>query len=90
MFDLLESRQNNGRLEDVPPLAGYYLRLYSRQQRKSLRSLTPSTLRHLQDYPWPGNVLELQSIIENIVARASPRVRSVTPEMLPEILAVGA
>jgi DNA-binding NtrC family response regulator len=55
------------RTEDIPLLAGHFLGVYSRKYGKKGLELTPSTLRDLQQYPWPGNIRELQHAVERAV-----------------------
>jgi two-component system, NtrC family, response regulator GlrR len=55
------------RPDDVPLLAGHFLRRYSRELDRRLTGFTPEALRRLSLYAWPGNVREL----ENAVQRAA-------------------
>lgn len=55
------------RPEDIPLLAGYFLRLYSAKYRKPASRLGARTLRKLERYHWPGNVRELQHAVERAV-----------------------
>jgi two-component system, NtrC family, response regulator HydG len=51
------------RKDDIPLLAGLFLRSWSRQNRKPLRGFAPGALARLTAHSWPGNVRELESII---------------------------
>jgi DNA-binding NtrC family response regulator len=51
------------RKEDIPLLAGLFLRNWSLQHQKPLRGFAPGTLARLTSYAWPGNVRELESIM---------------------------
>jgi len=55
------------RKEDVPELASYFLRKYSRKLSKSLSAFTPDAMEVLLRYNWPGNVRELENVIERSV-----------------------
>jgi DNA-binding NtrC family response regulator len=55
------------RAEDIPLLAGHFLDVYSRKYGKKGLVLTPATLRDLEQYPWPGNIRELQHAVERAV-----------------------
>lgn len=55
------------RPEDVELLAKYYLQTYAQKYRKSVRQLSPEVLNRLQKYAFPGNVRELQHMIERAV-----------------------
>lgn len=45
-------------------LSEYFLRKYSSEFGKDIRSLAPETLELLQQYHWPGNVRELESVMK--------------------------
>lgn len=51
------------RKEDIPLLAGLFLRTWSLQRQKQLRGFAPGTLARLVAHTWPGNVRELESVI---------------------------
>ena len=51
------------RKDDIPLLAGLFLRAWSQQHRKPLRGFAPGALARLTTYAWPGNVRELESVI---------------------------
>jgi two-component system, NtrC family, response regulator HydG len=57
------------RLEDVPLLAQHFLERANQRNRRP-RRLTPSALQHLQNYSFPGNVRELENLIEQAAALA--------------------
>ncbi len=57
------------RLEDVPLLAQHFLERANQRNRRP-RRLTPSALEHLQNYSFPGNVRELENLIEQAAALA--------------------
>ncbi len=59
------------RHEDVPLLVEHFLRRFARDQGKALSSLTPAAMKRLEAYDFPGNVRELENIIERAVALAS-------------------
>ncbi len=69
------------RREDIPLLAGHFLRRFSRDLGRDLRAMAPETLEALMGYPFPGNVRELENIIERAVTFESSEILS--PETLP-------
>jgi len=52
------------RIDDVPLLVEHFLRQFERKLKKPLRTLTPESRRRLLQYSWPGNIRELQNVIE--------------------------
>jgi DNA-binding NtrC family response regulator len=56
------------RAEDVPQLANFFLRRYNTRFRKGILGITDATMGLLQRYHWPGNIRELENLIERLVA----------------------
>jgi two-component system response regulator GlrR len=56
------------RKEDIPLLAGYFLKEFSQQMKKEVKGLVPLAMQKLMFYDWPGNVRELKNVIEYAVA----------------------
>jgi len=59
------------RREDIPLLVVHFLKRYSEELNKNITGISPETLRVLLNYDFPGNVRELQNIIERAVALES-------------------
>jgi len=59
------------RREDVLPLAEHFLRRFAAEQGRSVPRLSPEAMRRLDDHPFPGNVRELENLIERAVALSS-------------------
>jgi transcriptional regulator with GAF, ATPase, and Fis domain len=55
------------RQEDIPVLVAYFIDRFARKAGKRIRSVNKKSLEHLQSYPWPGNIRELQNIVERSV-----------------------
>src|SRR2546429_216149 len=55
------------RVEDIPVLAEYFAQRYAAKARKNIRSINKKTLELFQAYDWPGNIRELQNVIERAV-----------------------
>lgn len=55
------------RCEDISLLVEYFIDRYARNAGKNIRSINKKTLQLLQSYPWPGNIRELQNVIERSV-----------------------
>ncbi len=52
------------RKEDIELLAGYFMQKYSSQVGKNLKDIDKETLKKLKNYSWPGNIRELENIVE--------------------------
>jgi PAS domain S-box-containing protein len=52
------------RREDIPLLVEHFVRRFSKSMGKTITSVSPATLRILNDYSWPGNVRELANVVE--------------------------
>ena len=80
------------RREDIPDLAQYFLKLASERVGKSGLRLAPEQLRELQSYDWPGNIRELQNVMERAVILASDGelqfalAQALAPEPVPKSL----
>ena len=55
------------RTEDIPLLAGHFLDIYKKKYGKVNQFITLDAYKKLQQYSWPGNIRELQHIIERVV-----------------------
>jgi formate hydrogenlyase transcriptional activator len=55
------------RREDIPLLVEYFIDRYARKAGKPITTVEKRTLQVLQSYPWPGNIRELQNVIERSV-----------------------
>jgi DNA-binding NtrC family response regulator len=73
------------RIEDVAPLAAYFVERYATQYELGGRGITAEALRVLEGHPWPGNVRELENAMKAAVILADDRIR---PEHLAEVLSL--
>jgi two-component system response regulator AtoC len=55
------------RLDEIPLLADFFLKKYSRQYNRPNAKISPKTLAMFQKHPWPGNVRELENFVKRIV-----------------------
>ncbi|HEV2709050.1 MAG TPA: sigma-54 dependent transcriptional regulator [Edaphobacter sp.] len=69
------------RREDIPLLAGHFLKFYADENGTQVPSLTPETLRIMIEHEWPGNVRELENAMERGVVLATSN--AITPDLLP-------
>jgi len=59
------------RKEDIPMLVEYFVKRYAEKMGKQIRKIDRNTLEQCQSYPWPGNIRELQNIVERSVILSS-------------------
>jgi formate hydrogenlyase transcriptional activator len=69
------------RREDIPDLVAHFVHIYSRRMDKQIDEIPAETLSALSSYPWPGNIRELQNIIERAVILSND---GVLPNPLPK------
>jgi formate hydrogenlyase transcriptional activator len=65
------------RLEDIPLLVGYLIRIYARRAGKKIDYIDKKTLTLFREYRWPGNIRELQNMIERAVVLCDDHTLSV-------------
>jgi PAS domain S-box-containing protein len=70
------------RTEDILMLVEYFVRRYAKRAGKNFRSIDKKTLNLLQNYDWPGNIRELQNVIERSVILNSGAVFAVDESWL--------
>jgi len=63
----LEMPPLRARQDDIPLLVEYFIHRYARKAGKTIRGINAKTLELLRSYPWPGNIRELQNVIERSV-----------------------
>ena len=68
------------RKEDIPLLTEYFIEEYSKEFGKEIKKISPYALQLLMEYPFPGNVRELQNIVERSVALETGNI--ILPESL--------
>ena len=68
--------------EDIPLLAEYFLEKYRDQMAKDIHALSQESMDLLDAYEWPGNIRELENVIERAVALE--KSQTILPESLPE------
>lgn len=73
------------RTEDIPLLAQHFLEEAAKKNMRSVPLLLPETVSCLERYFWPGNIRELQNVIERAVVLC--RSDRVGPDLLPQEIA---
>src|SRR6201989_2248584 len=74
------------RKEDIPLLVEYFIDRYARKAGKNITSIDKKTLGLLEAYPWPGNIRELQNVIERSVIVCETENFSVDESWLSQTL----
>jgi len=59
------------RLEDLPPLVQHFVRKFALRMNREVRHVSPQVMEALRRHPWPGNIRELQNVIERGVILSS-------------------
>ncbi|MGH7928728.1 MAG: sigma-54 interaction domain-containing protein, partial [Candidatus Binatia bacterium] len=72
------------RKEDIPVLAHYFLRKFATSHDKQVEEISSSALMRLMSYPYPGNIRELENVLEHAVAVATRNI--LTEDDLPSSL----
>ena len=54
------------RSEDIPLLIDHFLKLYAGRNKCAVVKIDPEAVKRLQAYPWPGNIRELENIVERM------------------------
>jgi len=67
------------RREDIPALVTHFIEIYGSRMSRQIQHIPPTTMSALMSYPWPGNIRELQNLIERAVILAD---RGVLPNPL--------
>jgi len=68
------------RREDIPALVSHFVEIYSRRMSREIEHIPPTTMSALISYEWPGNIRELQNLIERAVILSN---EGVLPNPLP-------
>lgn len=69
------------RKEDIPDLVNYFIEKISREMGKNVTGVSSKTEKILKDYNWPGNVREIENVIERAVVLA--KSTTLSPDDLP-------
>ncbi len=71
------------RAEDIPLLAKFFVRKYARQMNRHITSIPETTLDMMTRLPWPGNIRELENVMERaVILTGDSTVLNLSPESL--------
>jgi transcriptional regulator with GAF, ATPase, and Fis domain len=59
------------RRADIPLLANFFINKFGKKMGKDIKGVSKATLERMESYAWPGNIRELQNVIEHAVVTAS-------------------
>jgi PAS domain S-box-containing protein len=71
------------RPDDIPLLVHFLVSKFASRVGKRLDGVSRETMRRLQEYPWPGNIRELENVLERAVILAAGATLEVAPDLLP-------
>jgi len=71
------------RADDIPHLADEIIARHAAAQKKKIKGLVPETLQILLKYQWPGNIRELENVLERAITLAGPQTSRIEPDHLP-------
>ena len=72
------------RKEDIPLLIDHFIRIHAEKNRKKIKGITAEAMKHLMKYSFPGNIRELENIIERAIVFA--RREQISIEDIPVVL----
>ena len=71
------------RRSDIPLLTSFFVERFARQFGKQIDGISSDTMELLSRYEWPGNIRELQNVIERAVVLSRGRILRLGPDLLP-------
>jgi transcriptional regulator with GAF, ATPase, and Fis domain len=77
------------RAEDIPLLVRHFVQHFNRRMNRTIETVSSDTIESLTRYPWPGNIRELENVIERAVILSPGPVLRVPPEDLEGRVALG-
>jgi formate hydrogenlyase transcriptional activator len=70
------------RAEDIPLLVQYFIGRFANSSGKNIRKIEKQTMEQLKGYRWPGNIRELQNVVERAVILSEADIFAVDPSWL--------
>jgi formate hydrogenlyase transcriptional activator len=76
------------RKEDIPILVRHFVQYFTRRLHKNIDSIPAATMTALSEYNWPGNIRELQNVIERaVIISTGPVLRVADADLKPRNIA---
>ena len=72
------------RKDDIPLLVRHFTQQFARRMNKVIDTISSATMDALRQYPWPGNIRELQNVIERSVILCETEIFSIDESWLPQ------
>ncbi|GAB7079482.1 sigma-54-dependent transcriptional regulator [Megalodesulfovibrio paquesii] len=75
------------RREDIPLLVAHFIKKYAEFNRMPVKAVTPDTMEYLSAYEWPGNIRQLENVVERCMVLATGEtvgVEDLPPELKDE------
>lgn len=72
------------RKKDIPSLARHFIQMYCSKEKKKVKSISNEALRLILKYDWPGNIRELENVIERAVVLSAGN--TIVEQDLPEVI----
>ena len=72
------------RIEDIPILAKLFIRRFGKKHGKSVNKISPEALQILERYSWPGNIRQLENVIERAIVMMHFDDKTLLPKHLPD------
>lgn len=72
------------RKEDIPLLADHFLEMYARQYNRPVTGISPEAMQRLLAYSWPGNIRELENIIQQALILAAGELMGAPDIQIPQ------
>jgi formate hydrogenlyase transcriptional activator len=79
------------RAEDIPLLVRHFTEEFSRRMGRGIEAISSQTMNALREYPWPGNIRELQNVIErSVILSSGPSLNVPVAELHPRAMPMPA
>lgn len=73
------------RLEDIPLLVNFLIRKFGPKIGKKIEGVSVDSMQRLQNYRWPGNIRELENMIERAIILTDAPILDIGPDQLPTV-----
>jgi formate hydrogenlyase transcriptional activator len=78
------------RRSDIPQLVAFYIARFSKRLGKKVDGVSRESMENLMNYPWPGNIRELQNVIERTVILATEPTLRLDRQLMPILPSAGS